>query len=65
MEVFVKSMTAKGHWRAGEFWPAEGRSAEVDEATIATLQADPRLEVALAEAAAEPAKEKPKGKKKP
>lgn len=41
--VVVQSRAPAGRRRAGRFWPGTPREVELDEATIAALEADPLL----------------------
>jgi hypothetical protein len=45
MRVFVSAKPAKGFWRAGEFWPQEGREANVTAKQLAILEAESMLVV--------------------
>jgi hypothetical protein len=58
--VSVRSTGEAGHFRAGQHWPREGREAEVSEAQLQQLEADPRLVVEVhGERPGEAAKAKP------
>lgn len=43
--VRVKAKIARGRWRAKRFWPEQAVEAEVSEAELAALEADPVLKV--------------------
>jgi hypothetical protein len=45
MIVTVVSKSERGHRRAGRFWPSQPVTADVSEAQLAELKADPRLAV--------------------
>jgi hypothetical protein len=50
-KVFVTAVPRRGFWRAGRYWPHEGREETVDDETLKRLQAEPRLTVKVLERA--------------
>jgi hypothetical protein len=43
MKVLVSAKPVKGFWRAGEFWPNEGREANVTAKQLEILEAEEML----------------------
>ncbi len=57
VRVRVRAFSRDGFFRAHRYWPAEPVDDEVDEATLATLQAEPNLAVELLGRSAEDEKD--------
>jgi hypothetical protein len=59
MKVFVSAKPVKGFWRAGEFWPHEGREANVTAKQFAILEAEDMLVVKKLDGGSDGGTEKP------
>lgn len=54
-KVFVRAAPTLGRYRAGQFWPHEGREAEVTDVQLAALEGDLKLFVVRKADAPKPA----------